>query len=264
MAGQYTTVRADDHEDAGSNTSANPSLETLMQSRLSRRRVLAGGAGAVAIAALGGTRSDSAEAHGYPQHGLLLPGRTPRLGFEPVAKSLEDAVIVPRGYSYDVLYALGDPIARGVADYRNDGTDAAVTFAHRAGDHHDGIHYFGLGSNGRCSRSSSERGLLCMNHEAITPSYLHPTGQTIVNGARTVPEEVLREFYAHGVSIIEVTRQRNRKRSAWSAAYSLARRTGPATSAVSQRPTIRTAPRRNWPRSRATESRERAVSCGPR
>ena len=45
-----------------------------------------------------------------------------------------------------VLYRLGDPIAAGVAAYRNDGTDAAATFAPRAGDHHDGMHYFGLGA----------------------------------------------------------------------------------------------------------------------
>ena len=46
-----------------------------------------------------------------------------------------------------------------------------------------------------------------MNHEAITPAYLHPTGPTIVGGVRTVADEVLKEFYVHGVSVIEIRRE---------------------------------------------------------
>jgi secreted PhoX family phosphatase len=162
-------------------------------------------------------KPETASAHG--PSGGYFPGRLPRLGFEPVAKSLEDAVSLPAGYSYDVLYALGDPISPRVSDYSNDGTDAAESFAKRAGDHHDGMQYFGLGPHGRYSKYSSDRGLLVMNHEAITPAFLHPKGPTIVNGARTVPEEVLREFYVHGVSIIEVAKEKKRPRHKWSAAY---------------------------------------------
>jgi secreted PhoX family phosphatase len=209
----------EEREDTGTNDSNNPSFESVAQTRMSRRQVLRGTAGAVTIAALGAAKIDAAAASSGQQQSSLFPHRLPRLGFNPVAKSLEDAVIVPSGYSYDVIYALGDPIARGLRDYANDGTDDPASFAHRSGDHHDGIHFFGLGANGRCSRSSSDRGLLCMNHEAITPFYLHPNGQTILNGVRTVPDEVLREFYVHGVSIIEVVKERNRKRSSWSAAY---------------------------------------------
>ena len=48
-----------------------------------------------------------------------------------------------------------------------------------------------------------------MNHEAITPPFLHPTGQTVTGtdaAVRTVADEVLREFYLHGVSVIEVSK----------------------------------------------------------
>ena len=58
-----------------------------------------------------------------------------------------------------------------------------------------------------------------MNHEAITPAFLHPAGQTIVNGVRTVAEEVKREFYVHGVSVIEVAKQKGRKRGSWSSTH---------------------------------------------
>jgi hypothetical protein len=206
-------------EDSGTNSSSNASFDSVVQARLSRRQVLSGTAGAAAMAMLAGVVPQPASATGANSNAALLPQRLPRLGFTPVAKSLEDAVSLPPGYNYDVLFALGDPIAQGVDDYRNDGTDDPASYTHRAGDHHDGIQYFGLGRNGRHDRSCSDRGLLCLNHEAITPAYLHPAGATIVNGVRTVPEEVLREFYLHGVSIIEVVRDQDRKRRDWSSAY---------------------------------------------
>jgi secreted PhoX family phosphatase len=178
--------------------------------------MLGGATGAAALAVIGGSMASTAVAHegsyGYPQRKL-------RLNFNPVAKSLEDAVILPRGYRYDVLYALGDPISRSTSDFANDGTDDASSFAFRAGDHHDGMHFFGLGGNGRCDLQVSSRGLLCVNHEAITPAFLHPSGQTVVNGVRTVADEVKREFYVHGVSIIEVVRERQRRHEHWSASF---------------------------------------------
>ncbi len=46
-----------------------------------------------------------------------------------MAKSLADVVVVPAGYTASVLLRLGDPIAAGVSDYANDGTDEASTYA---------------------------------------------------------------------------------------------------------------------------------------
>ncbi|RZL87802.1 MAG: PhoX family phosphatase, partial [Variovorax sp.] len=139
----------------------------------------------------------------------------PKLGFNPVAKNLLDAVTVPAGYSATVLYRLGDPIATGVSAFANDGTDAPATYAQRAGDHHDGMYFFGVDGAGKWAPKATDRGLLVMNHEAITPAYLHPTGQTLTGSnttlTRTVADEVLREFYLHGVSVIEVN-----KGSTWS------------------------------------------------
>jgi secreted PhoX family phosphatase len=216
---EHEPVYSHDFDDADTNTSSNESFETVVQTRLSRRDMLTGAAGAAAVTMLGSLASDSAAASNAPVPAHFFKPRA-RLGFAPVAKTLADAVTLPHRYSYDVLYALGDPITRGVNDYRNDGTDDPASFAHRAGDHHDAIQYFGLGGHNEWDPNSSHRGLLCMNHEAITPDFLHPTGPTIVNGTRTVAEEVQKEFYAHGVSIIEVVREKNRKRHSWSAAYS--------------------------------------------
>ena len=127
----------------------------------------------------------------------------PSLGFAAIGKSLVDTVAVPSGYSVTVLYRLGDPIASGVAAFANNGTD--TNFAQRAGDHHDGMTYFGLSTGGAPDTSGNTRGLLVLNHENISQAYLHPNGPTNSGGVR--PEaEAIKEIEAHGVSVIEVTR----------------------------------------------------------
>ncbi len=198
-----------DPDDIGHNHSANPSFNSLIAGRLSRRGLLRGGASTAAAAMLGsvslGACGGGSDADVAPENFTLT--------FNPVAKSLVDAVVVPAGYTASVLYRLGDPIAAGVADYRNDGTDPASTYDRRAGDHHDGMTFFGISASQRWEPTNPARGLLCMNHEAITPAYLHPTGQTTTGTGnaqvRTVAEEVQREFFLHGVSVIEVARTGN-------------------------------------------------------
>lgn len=196
-----------DPEETGTNISDNPSFESVLSARLSRRSLLKGTFGIATTAFFGtgltacGGSSDAVAATTTSPTTL-----SPELNFNAVAKSVADTLSVPAGYTASVLYRLGDPIATGVSDYRNDGTDSAASFAQRAGDHHDGMHYFGLGSDGKYSAGNSERGLLAMNHEAITPAYLHANGPTIVSGVRTVADEVTKELNAHGVSIIEVNK----------------------------------------------------------
>jgi hypothetical protein len=210
-------------DDIVTNTSNNTHLIDLVEQRLAdptRRRTLKSGLGIAALTFIGAGSAATLSGCGSDDDPLPAPAPAPApppaparpasLGFNAVAKSVADAVSVPAGYTATVLYALGDPIAANVPAYKNDGTDAPSTYAFRAGDHHDGMHYFGLGSSGRYSATASDRGLLCLNHEAITPLFLHPAGQTISGtgaaAVRTVADEVLREFYLHGVSVVEVNR----------------------------------------------------------
>ena len=188
-------------EDIGTNESSNPTFESVLQARMSRRNLLKGSFGLAASTFIGTQLAGCANAGNVDE-----PPKTLKLNFTPIAKSLADALIVPAGYTATVLYRLGDPIAANVADYKNDGTDTAASHAQRAGDHHDGMHYFGIGSNGLYNPQASDRGLLVMNHEAITPAYLHPNGATTANGVRTVNEEVIKELNIHGVSVIEVNK----------------------------------------------------------
>jgi uncharacterized protein len=211
------TVAHNYEEDESTNFSANAHIGDLIEERLAnpnRRRMIASGAGLAAVSFVGlsgcnGNGGDSAPDSPAP---TPPPSKASALGFTPVTKSLTDTVSVPPGYNVTVLYRLGDPIAGATPDYRNDGSEPGASFAQRAGDHHDGMHFFGLSSTGVFSSGMSDRGLLCMNHEAITPAFLHVNGATIVSGVRTVADEVIKEMNVQGVSVIEVARTG----SAWS------------------------------------------------
>lgn len=125
------------------------------------------------------------------------------LGFTAIAKNQLDVVTVPTGYTVTVLYRCGDPINAATPAFANNGTD--TNFAARAGDHHDGMSFFGLSATANSrDDNNSTRGLLVMNHENITETYLHVNGQT--PGAARVEAEALKEIECHGVSVVEVLR----------------------------------------------------------
>ncbi|WP_315764249.1 PhoX family protein [Sphingomonas sp. Y38-1Y] len=124
------------------------------------------------------------------------------LGFTAVAKNKLDVVTVPTGYSLGVLTKLGDPIAKDVAAYKNDGTD--TNFANRIGDHGDALYYFGLNSSGARDDTSSVRGVLMQNHENLNVQYLHANGPTNVSSGPRPEGEAIKEIEAHGVSAVEL------------------------------------------------------------
>ena len=149
-------------------------------------------------------RLDATDTRGQTSSGeAAVTVRPAELGFAAVPKSLADVVAVPVGYTATVVYRLGDPLAANVQTYANDGTDN--DFARRAGDHHDGMHYFGLNASGAPDPNSSARAVMAINHENITQAYLHPNGATTVTGTRPYAE-VLKEVEAHGVSLVEFSR----------------------------------------------------------
>ena len=195
--------QAIDFNNENSNTSANPTFDAVLGARLSRRGLLRGGVGTVGTAVLGGFGVTACGGSDDP-----VPAEPVKLlGFSAVGKSLADTVVVPAGYTASVLFALGDPMAAGVAAYKNDGTDG--DFDKRAGDHHDGMEWFGLGADGKRNDSATDRGLLAINHEATTDEklssfFLHADGG--VSTLPRPPSEVDKETAIHGVAVIEVAK----------------------------------------------------------
>jgi uncharacterized protein len=197
----------------GCNTSRNPSLLDVLEARLSRRNMLRIGAGTAGTAVLsacgGGSDSDAPTAAPTPavpapSPASQSPAPAPQalsLNFTPVAKNTNDQVTVAAGYTATVLYALGDPLSDTTPAFQNDGTDTG--FGDRSGDHHDGMEYFPLNAAGTARDvAGSERGILAINHEAITQQFLHVAG-TASNSPRA-PAEADKEMDCHGLSFVEV------------------------------------------------------------
>lgn len=207
-----------------SNTTSNPAFEQVLATRLSRRSLLRGGAGVAGATVLGTTALSGCATSG-PTAAINT------LGFKPVAKSIADVVTVPEGYRVQVLYGLGDPLTASIPAFKNDGTDS--DWAHRAGDHHDGIEWFSLDASGQPSRTFSSRGLLAMNHEAttdekLTSFFIHADG-----GKASLPRpaaEVDKELMIHGLSVVEV--QSDGKQWAYKASSPFNRRVTTMTDAL--------------------------------
>lgn len=173
-------------DDQTLNVSSNRSFADVLDTRLSRRRLLKG---AAAVAAVGS----------MPLAGCATGGsrREPVLGFTGISTSTADAVRVPQGYTANVLYAWGDPVGHqsGSPAFRQDAGNTADEQALQAGMHHDGIHYFPL----PYGSSSSNSGLLVMNHEYTDDGLLHRDGF-----ANWSAEKVRKAQNANGCSVVEV------------------------------------------------------------
>jgi secreted PhoX family phosphatase len=213
--------KSNNFNDENSNHSANPTFDAILEQRLNRRGFL--GKSLSGAAVLGGMSMGLVGcSSGESVTNTLTSGATPaptatplptakpnaivsRLGFGAVAKNTLDKVTIPAGYSYQIIYALGDPLTAATPAYKNDGTDS--DYDNRAGDHHDGMEWFGLDASGKPSVSAADRGLLAMNHEATTDAklssfFLFPTGGT--STLPRPPAEVDKEVAIHGLSVVEV------------------------------------------------------------
>ncbi len=212
--------------DEDSNTSSNPHFDDVLFARMSRRSLFARGVGmAGAAGALGLVGCATAT------QGVGAGAAVNSLGFKAVAKNTADQVTVPEGYTAQVIYALGDPLAAGVSSYKNDGSDA--DFGRRAGDHHDGMEWFGLDAGGKPSRTFNSRGLLAINHEAttdekLTSFFVHSDGGKAALPRH--PAEVDKELMIHGLSVVEV--QADGKRWSYKPQSTFNRRVTPMTQAL--------------------------------
>ncbi len=171
-----------------SNRSSNPSIHDI--SKPSRRMVLQGGLGAAVSQLLAPLAGASALA------GCASMGSGPLLGFKSVPLSTADAIVVPEGYSAQVIAPWGDPVGLSGENpaFREDASNSAAQQAAQMGMHHDGIHYYPI--------EGSSSGLLVMNHEYTDDGLLFPDGMQNWSA-----EKVRKSQAAHGVSVIEVTRK---------------------------------------------------------
>ena len=199
--------------DRDENPSSNTRFSDILNARFSRRNLLGTGAkfsagSALFASGLTACGSSSDDALATPAVAPIVAPKS--FTFTAVAKNITDQVSVPPGYTATIIARLGDPLTANTAEFLNDGKDSGVSYANRVGDHADGMHYFGLSTAGAKSNISANRAILAVNHEALTPIFLHVDGVTSIGTGtaqkRTVAEEVAREMNAMGVSLFEVNK----------------------------------------------------------
>lgn len=211
-----------------SNNSNNTHFQTILDQYTSRRSFIAkttSGAMALAFAATVSGCSDDDNDSGTPdgnpttppdttnpdQHAWSdLKARPNKLAFEAVRKNTQNFFSVPEGYELKVLYAVGDPINPAYPEKTDATLASGASYQFRSGDNHDGMSFFGMHpTNKNYAAKESTQGLLVLNHEYLQQSQLHtPEGTITIDGVRP-EDQVLREVNAHGVSVIEISKDAN-------------------------------------------------------
>lgn len=188
-------------DDVDTNPSTNPSLDDIVNAAMGRRRVLKMGGAAASLgflASLGGARMAAASDGRSDDDDDDDDRREQMLGFTsvPLPSTPAKGLTVAPGYTARVLYSWGDPVSDGPA-FVPDASQGWQEQEQQAGMHHDGIAYF---------RLSDERGLLCINHEYTDTGLLFTDLQANWNADKS-----RKLLAAHGVSVIEVRRDRRGK-----------------------------------------------------
>lgn len=191
-------------------------FEDLLAQRLTRRQLLESGAALVPLAIGGSALLGS---HAASARDANLARSPSSLGFKPIPGSTADAVLLPPGYTYDVLVRWGESLWSSTPDLDTSKLTAGGLFEPRAaerqsrqfGQNCDAVHFFALDQRG-------DRGILCVNNEYTDDALMfagHPGFTGAVRGAgrdyvRKHPGMVAVAQAAQGVSVIEIVRKRGR------------------------------------------------------
>lgn len=195
-------------DDGTSNTSGNNHLTTLIEREIARtparRGFLKTSAmlgmttmfGGVLAACGGGSDNDN-----NTTAKALAAGT---ISFKAVSTFTGDAIVVPEGYTADVLLRWGDPVVSGAPEFAPDASQGWAEQELQAGDNHDGIFFFPL--KDAQGKPRSDAGLLALNHEYVNPEYFFKANPDAGENwyDPSIPNNVKKMLAAHGVSVVEV------------------------------------------------------------
>jgi secreted PhoX family phosphatase len=190
-------MRFDDpQDDIGSNPDPVRPIGDIIAARMSRRGLMAGLFASAALAGCGRMPDNRAGAAGGSS-----------LTFKELAKGADRNHAVADGYEARVLIRWGDPVLADAPAFDVNRLTAAAQ-EQQFGYNCDFVGYAPLpyGSN------SSDRALLCVNHEYTSSDFMWPGLRDGNMNERMTRDMVEVELAAHGVSIVEI-RKRN---GAWS------------------------------------------------
>ncbi len=169
----------------------------VLSASMSRREIMRGGLSAAIATTFAGSTLAACSGGGA--------NVGPEVAVKNIPRSLVDAVTLSSDYNATILFATGD-LLNGPGNDKALDAITGTEMATRAGDHHDGMYYFGLNAAGALDRNGNDRGIIAINFENINQQFLHTAGPTASSGTRTVPDQVVKEINSHGVGLIEVAK----------------------------------------------------------
>ena len=192
--------------------SGNRHFASVLEARLARRTVLKSTAGAAALGFMSLGLAGCLDSDDDDDDHVPGGGAGPLVGFTAVPTSESDEIVVPEGYSYEVILPWGTPILGSMPAFSvgNTGEEQGM----QMGSHHDGMHFFPIEGE-EPFEGSSDEGLLVMNHEYVEPRFMHVShaGEELGSGGVVLlseepvvrdRDEALKELNAHGVSVVHV------------------------------------------------------------
>jgi len=215
------TLAADD--DGAGHRGKGELFGDILERRVQRRSVLRG-MGALGVGlVIGGGKLIPQAAHAEEDENNPFgydPGK--RIGFNPIAPSSANKVIVPEGYQYSVILKWGDPLFPGTPPL-DLGNQSGATRERQFGFNCDFIGWYPLpyfvrwdasrwrGAGGgilswlgahynHLSRRPARRALLAVNHEYTSGNEMFPS----YDNAVPTNDQVEAEIAAHGMSVVEV------------------------------------------------------------
>ncbi len=123
------------------------------------------------------------------------------LSFEEISHGLDTQLHLAKDYSAQILLRWGDPLFRNESKF-NPYKQNAESQLKRFGYNNDFVDYLSISRK----KNISNHGLLVVNHEYVNSSLMHPGSPRPYDLAR---EQIDTEMAAHGLSIIEVYKQKN-------------------------------------------------------
>lgn len=203
-------------------------FQALLEQRLSRRKLIASGAALAPLTLAAPALLEASSARADPPASARLGALT----FEPIQGSTADAIVLPRGYTYDLLARWGDSLCPSTPDLDTSRLAHGVLLEPGAarrqerqfGQNCDAVQYFPLDARGARPASEvegrSDRGLLCVNNEYTDDALMFPGHPGFAGAVRGEGREYVRRHptvvtvsqAAQGVSIVEIERVRGRWR----------------------------------------------------
>ncbi|BES70128.1 PhoX family phosphatase [Marinobacter nanhaiticus D15-8W] len=191
------------------NKSGNEPFTSVMERRLSRRSMMRGSLNVAALSmfagfgvSLAGCSDDDDDNDTGTGGGNPTPEPTPiTLGFESIAGSKTDAIVVPPGYSAQVLIPWGTPLNDLAPEWSENLAFTPTIQENSVGMHHDGMYFFPLSED-----TASNDFILALNNEYIDQGALWAPQ----NGPTAAPrpaDEVRTEINAHGITLVRIQKQ---------------------------------------------------------